>query len=400
MERPPSDEQDCGARGLDQEPAARRREGIFAVIGAVIGLVGLSTAKVSGPAASQGSDLVCNGIDQFVLSKLEEKGLRHFPEASPRILVRRLFHNLIGEPPSPAEVESFLEDKSPDAYEKLVDRLLADPRYGERWGRHWLDLARYADSQGYEGDPELSHAWRYRDYVIDSFNKDKPYDLFVKEQIAGGDELAVQASAEDDDGAPRRARGGSPEAQIALGFLRLGPRTPNVSLVESRQMMLDEMTATVSSVFLGLTVKRAQCHDHKYDPIPQKDFYRLEAFFAPIELVDSRVEFTDPAMKARMDARHAEFDALLKSAEQNFKEYQNKMMAKLTEVLRAQPDSKAEANPRRADQAPDPGRRREPHGQPGYDFHRSGEGTLFRLVEPGRHQKRRHRFTKAPGCPV
>ena len=288
-------------------------------------------------------DWVRNGIDSFVLHKLEENGLSPSPEASPRTLLRRAFFDLIGEPPSPAEIETFLQDKSPNAYEKLIDRLLADPRYGERWGRHWLDLARYADSAGYEGDPELSHAWRYRDYVIDSFNKDKPYDRFVKEQIAG-DELGVQVGDDDDpDNAPRRGREGSPEGQIALGFLRLGPRTPNVSSVESRQMILDEMTATVSSVFLGLTVKCAQCHDHKYDPIPQKDFYRLEAFFAPIELLDSRVEFTDPGLKARMDARHAEFDAQLKTADKNFKEYQDKMMAKLTEVLGAQPDSKVQA---------------------------------------------------------
>jgi hypothetical protein len=285
---------------------------------------------------------VRNGIDNFILHKLEENGLSPATDASPRILLRRVFFDLIGLPPSPAEVEAFLQDKSPDAYEKLVDRLLADPRYGERWGRHWLDLARYADSQGYEGDPELSHAWRYRDYVIDSFNKDKPYDRFVKEQLAG-DELGVQVSEEDDaDDAPRRTRAGSPEGQIALGFLRLGPRTPNVSSVESRQITLDEMTATVSSVFLGLTVKCAQCHDHKYDPIPQKDYYRLQAFFAPIELVDARVEFTDPGMKARMEARHAEFDGQLKTADQNFKEYQGKMLAKLTEVIRAQPDSKAQ----------------------------------------------------------
>jgi mono/diheme cytochrome c family protein len=285
---------------------------------------------------------VRNGIDNFVLRKLEGNGLAPAPEAPRQMLLRRVFFDLIGLPPTPAEADAFLQDKSADAYEKLIDRLLADPRYGERWGRHWLDLARYADSQGFEGDPELSHAWRFRDYVIDSFNKDKPYDRFVKEQIAG-DELGVQVAEDDDDDAPRRRRAGSPEGQIGLGFLRLGPRTPNVSSIESRQMILDEMTATVSSVFLGLTVKCAQCHDHKYDPIPQKDYYRLQAFFAPIELLDARVEFADPAMRARMEARRADFAAQLKSADDNFKEYQGKMMAKLADVLRAQPDSKAQA---------------------------------------------------------
>jgi Protein of unknown function (DUF1553)/Protein of unknown function (DUF1549)/Planctomycete cytochrome C len=288
---------------------------------------------------------VRNPIDNFVLAKLEQNGLAPAPEASRQTLLRRAYFDLIGLPPTPAEVDAFLQDKSPDAYEKLLDRLLADPRYGERWGRHWLDLARYADSQGFEGDPEMSHAWRYRDYVIDSFNKDKPYDRFVKEQIAG-DEMGVQASEDDDaDDTPRRGgRGGSPEGQVALGFLRMGPRTPNVSSVESRQIMLDEMTATTSSVFLGLTVKCAQCHNHKYDPIPQKDYYRLEAFFAPIELLDSRVEFTDPAMKAKLEARRVEFAAKLKAAEDNFKAYQTTMLAKLSDVLKAQPDSKAKTD--------------------------------------------------------
>ena len=285
-----------------------------------------------------------NPIDKFVLAKLEKDNLAPAPEASRQTLLRRATFDLIGLPPTPAETDAFLQDKSPDAYEKLLDRLLADPRYGERWGRHWLDLARYADSQGFEGDPEMSHAWRYRDYVIESFNKDKPYDRFVKEQIAG-DELGTQVVEDDDDAAPRRGdRGGSPEGQIALGFLRMGPRTPNVSSIESRQIMLDEMTATTASVFMGLTVKCAQCHNHKYDPIPQKDYYRLEAFFTPIELLDSRVDFTDPAMKAKMEARRAEFAAQLKTAEDNFKAYQLEMLAKLSDLLKTQPESKAKAD--------------------------------------------------------
>src|SRR5207249_4485855 len=123
-------------------------------------------------------------IDRFVLGKLEDRGLSPSAEASPRVLLRRAFFDLIGVPPTPAESSAFLEDPSPDAYEKLIDRLLADPRYGERWGRHWLDLARYADTQGFENDREDFYMWRYRDYVIDAFNTDKPYDLFVKEQLA------------------------------------------------------------------------------------------------------------------------------------------------------------------------------------------------------------------------
>jgi hypothetical protein len=285
---------------------------------------------------------VRNPIDNFVLRKLEENGLSPSPPAARPTLIRRVYFDLIGLPPTPAEVHAFVEDKSFDAYEKLVDRLLTDPRYGERWGRHWLDLARYADTRGFEGDPELSHAWRYRDYVIASFNKDKPYDRFIKEQLAG-DEI-VAANDEEDDGAPRR-RQASPEGQIALGFLRLGPWFPGGGpSIQSRQIMLDEMTSTVGSVFLGLTLKCAQCHDHKYDPIPQKDYYRLEAFFAPIEIIDSRVEFAEPDLRARMDARHQEYAEKLKIADDEFKAYQGTLLAKLSDVLKAQGNSKVKAD--------------------------------------------------------
>jgi hypothetical protein len=276
-----------------------------------------------------------NEVDPFIRTKLEEKGLAPAPEASRQVLLRRAFFDLIGLPPAPAEAEAFLNDTSPGAYEKLLDRLLADPRFGERWGRHWLDLARYADTRGYEGDTELSHAWRYRDYVIDSFNKDKPYDRFLKEQIAG-DELTGGAAEDDDDDTPRRGRAAPPESQIALGFLRMGPKTPNVSSIEVRQMLLDEVTSTVGSVFMGLTLKCAQCHDHKYDPVPQRDYYRLQAFFAPIEFLDQRVEFTDAGLKARMEARRAANAARLKTADAEFKAYQDSLMAKLVKAMESQ----------------------------------------------------------------
>src|SRR5947209_2705879 len=172
-----------------------------------------------------------NEIDRFVLAKLTDKRLTPSQDASPRILLRRAFLDLVGIPPSPEQADLFLNDQSPDAYEKLLDRLLADPRFGQRWGRHWLDLARYADTQGFEADKENYHMWRYRDYVIDSFNKDKSYDLFMKEQIAG-DELAQQSS----------------EARTATGFLRLGPRFQSTNAQELRQMALDEITGTVTSV--------------------------------------------------------------------------------------------------------------------------------------------------------
>ena len=216
-----------------------------------------------------------NGIDAFVLEKLREVELSPAPEASRRQLVRRLYLDLIGLPPSPAELDAFLSDSSQDAYGKLVDRLLKDPRYGERWARFWLDLARYADTAGYEGDPDLPHAWRYRDYVIDSLNRDKPYDLFIKEQIAG-DEFNEVMGAGD-------LPGTSPERVVAMTFLRLAPFTePRGD--ETRHELLSEMTSTVSSVFLGLTVGCAKCHDHKYDDIPTKDFYRLKAFFSTVSI--------------------------------------------------------------------------------------------------------------------
>jgi hypothetical protein len=227
------------------------------------------------PPSVRHADRVTNGIDNFVLARLEEKGLTLAPAAPARTLVRRLYLDLIGLPPSPAEVDAFVNDPDPKAYEKLVDKLLADSRHGERWARLWLDLARYADTAGYEGDPDLPHAWRYRDYVIDAFNQDKPYDQFVIEQIAGDEAEEIMGAGDLPDS--------KPEPTVALTFLRLAPFTEPRGDA-SRHEMLSEMTATVSSVFLGLTVGCAQCHNHKYDRIPTKDFYRMKAFFSTVQL--------------------------------------------------------------------------------------------------------------------
>ncbi|HEY6404052.1 MAG TPA: DUF1549 domain-containing protein, partial [Blastocatellia bacterium] len=208
-----------------------------------------------------------NEIDLFVLSKLEQNGLRPNRAASPRELLRRVYFDLIGLPPSPEETAEFLKNYSKGAeaaYTKVVDRLLGSAHYGERWGRHWLDLARYADSGGYEFDYDRPHAWRYRDYVIKSFNEDKPYNRFIVEQLAG-DQI---------DGVDPKA---SPEALIATGFVRNGPTVDNADNEETRMDELDDMVTTTSSVFLGLTVGCARCHDHKYDPIPQRDYYRMQA---------------------------------------------------------------------------------------------------------------------------
>ena len=227
------------------------------------------------PPSVRHADRVTNGIDNFILARLEEKGLTLAPAAPARTLVRRLYLDLIGLPPSPVEVDAFVNDPDPKAYEKLVDKLLADSRHGERWARLWLDLARYADTAGYEGDPDLPHAWRYRDYVIDAFNQDKPYDKFVIEQIAGDETEEIMGAGDLPD--PK------PEPIVALTFLRLAPFTEPRGDA-SRHEMLSEMTATVSSVFLGLTVGCAQCHNHKYDRIPTKDFYRMKAFFSTVQL--------------------------------------------------------------------------------------------------------------------
>ncbi|MBI3693805.1 MAG: DUF1549 domain-containing protein [Acidobacteria bacterium] len=208
-------------------------------------------------------------IDAFILEALREKKLTPSPPLDRERLLRRLYLDLTGLPPGPGEVDLFLRDRSPDAYEKTVDRLLASPHYGERWALRWLDVVRYADTNGYEADAERTHAWRYRDYVVRSFNQDKPYDRFVQEQIAG-DELWPADK----------------EALIATGFHRCGPVHVvggNQDKEMSRQEVLTEMTSAIGQVFLGLTVGCARCHNHKFDSIPQADYYRLQAVFAATE---------------------------------------------------------------------------------------------------------------------
>ncbi len=212
---------------------------------------------------------VKNEIDAFVLSKLEAKGLKPSLAASPRELLRRVYFDLIGLPPSPEEMAAFLKDPSDASYQKVVEKLLASQHYGERWGRHWLDLARYADSGGYEFDYDRPHAWRYRDWVIRAFNADLPYDQFILQQLAG-DQMKPAAEL-------------TPEDLIATGFVRNGPTVDNADNEQTRSDELDDMVATTSSVFLGLTVGCARCHDHKYDPIPQKDYYRMQAVFFPFK---------------------------------------------------------------------------------------------------------------------
>jgi hypothetical protein len=227
--------------------------------------------RVAPPAVKE-CGWVKNPIDQFILSELEKLEMSHAPAADRVSLIRRVTFDLTGLPPSPDAVAAFISDERPNAYERLVDRLLASPHFGERWGQHWLDLAHYADSNGFELDAERPDAWRYRDWVVGALNADLPYDRFLTLQIAG------------DDIAP-----GDREALIATGFCRCGPREVvggNVIPAEKRQSELTEITGTVGSVFLGLTIGCARCHDHKFDAIPTTDYYRLQSFFTASELTD------------------------------------------------------------------------------------------------------------------
>jgi hypothetical protein len=228
--------------------------------------------------AVKAADQVANPIDAFVLAKLEARGLSPAPPADRVALVRRLYYDLIGLPPTPEEVDAFVNDRSADAYEKLVDTLLNSPHYGEKWGRHWLDVVRYAETNGYERDGPKPYVWKYRDYVIRSFNADKPYDQFVREQLAG-DEMP----------------GYNPDAILATGYYRLGlwddePADPQQALFDD----YDDIVATTAQAFLGMTMNCARCHDHKIDPIPQKDYYSLLAFFRDVRRYSDTREVRSP----------------------------------------------------------------------------------------------------------
>ncbi|HJZ59316.1 MAG TPA: DUF1549 domain-containing protein, partial [Gemmataceae bacterium] len=216
-------------------------------------------ARPAVPAIPNPQSAIRNEIDRFVVAKLSDNKLSLSPRVDKRALIRRATFDLTGLPPTPEEVEVFVADDSPDAYEKLIDRLLASPRYGERWARHWLDIARYADNKGYvffEGK-EYPWAWTYRDYVIHSFNEDKPFDRFVTEQ------LAADLLCPDDR-----------EAQTALGFLTVGGHFMN-----NTHDIIDDRIDVVTRGLMGLTVTCARCHDHKFDPIPSADYYSLYGVF-------------------------------------------------------------------------------------------------------------------------
>ena len=222
-----------------------------------------------------------NDVDRFILSGLEEQGLVPSREADRRTLLRRAYLDLIGIPPAAAEVEAFENDTTPDAYERRIDALLANPMYGERWGRHWLDVARYADSNGVDENVAYANAYRYRDYVIDAFNRDIPFDEFLTEQIAG-DLIPEKENPTADDDARTRGR------LAALGFLAIGPKMlAEPDKEKERVDVADEQIDVVTKAFLGQTVSCARCHDHKFDPVSQEDYFAISGIFRSVSTFDN-----------------------------------------------------------------------------------------------------------------
>jgi hypothetical protein len=268
--------------------------------------------KVDAPPAG-GSAWPRGEIDRFTLAGLKQKGLMPSPQADRRTLVRRVFFDLIGLPPTPEDIEKFLIDASPDAYEKLVDRLLDSPHYGERWARHWLDVVRYGESSGFEYNQPRNNAWPYRNWVVDALNADMPYDRFVRLQIAG-DVIAP----------------GSAEGVIATGCLVAGPHNTTLPSSDTmrktmRQDEVEDMVTMVSQTFLGLTINCARCHDHKFDPISQTDYYRVAAALAGVNHGERTVKFepSETERKRAVELREQEkqtrealekFDAHLRRA--------------------------------------------------------------------------------------
>ena len=242
-----------------------------------------------------------NPLDRFILAALEARGLRPAPLVDRRTLIRRASFDLTGLPPTPEEIEAFLSDQTPDPFARVVDRLLASSAYGERWGRHWLDVARYADSNGLDENIAHGNAWRYRDYVVNAFNRDKPYDRFLIEQLAG-DLLPAE------DATPRDER------LIATGFLSLGPKV--LAEPDARKMELDivdEQVDTVGRAFMAVTIGCARCHDHKFDPFPIEDYYGLAGIFLSTRTMENFKKVArwheNPLASADVAARQAEFEA-------------------------------------------------------------------------------------------
>lgn len=303
------------ASGLETYTAVERRHWAFGK---------RTRPQIPGFSDAAAKTWVRGPIDSFILKKLRAEGLRPAPAADRLTLIRRAYFDMTGLPPSPAEVRAFVNDASPKAWEKVVDRLLASEHYGERWAQHWLDVVRFAESDGFEYDTHRRDAWRYRDYVIRSFQNDKPYNQFIREQLAG-DEINPKHE----------------EYRIASGFNRLGPLRKNAGnqeVASSRNEVLTEMTNVVGSAILGVTLGCARCHDHKFDPIRHTDYYRMQAFFAGTHETDVPLaseeeqaawkkqtdELTAEMKKLRASMRGLKGDALM-TMEKRLKDMEAKM---------------------------------------------------------------------------
>ncbi|MBL8179859.1 MAG: DUF1553 domain-containing protein [Bryobacterales bacterium] len=269
---------------------------------------------------------IANPIDAFLTARLQKDGLRMAPMADRATLIRRLYFDMLGLPPPPAEVDGFVKDRSAAAWEKLVDRVLASPHYGERWGQHWLDVVRFAETDGFEYDTHRSDAWRFRDYVIRSIQQDKPFDVFLQEQLAG-DEMFP----------------GNQDALIASGLQRMGPLRKNAGnqeVASSRNEVLTEMTNLVGSGLLGVTLGCARCHDHKFDPLRQKDYYRMQAFFSAVH--DKDVSLATPEEEAVYKAKKESIESELKEMKKQMRglkgEERTRMAARIKEAEEKTPE--------------------------------------------------------------
>lgn len=279
------------------------------------------------PVPSSNSEFVRNPIDAFIQERLTENGLSPAPRADKRTLIRRVTQDLTGLPPAPHEIDDFLSDTTPDAFEKLVERLLNSPHYGVRWGRHWLDVARYSDSNGLDENIGFGNAWRYRDYVVEAFNNDKPYDRFLVEQVAG--DLLPNANH---------------QTITATGYLQLGPKVLAEPDIEKLQLdVIDEQLDTLGKTFLGLTIGCARCHDHKFDPIKQTDYYSLAAIFKGTKTFGDqnmgaiKFWYEHPIATDEDKERIKSVDAELKRLNAAAASFKNKQIAEIRRKARAQP---------------------------------------------------------------